>query len=585
MSVMAYFKSSAVQADAASHVDFKGYYRVYYNNTYNLGAQDEGAAFTDSYFAHRLHLEMTFRPTDEIAVYWNLRGPAGARFGNADNGLTTRFVYGEIKQDWGTVVLGRIDDNLDMYGLASLGYQPGDHFRNWGPFDNAGNVDAIRWSNRWDNGFQLMGQYVKLNNNRVEGGSTWAGNDPADGRGNRASDQDYDRYQVEGAYFWDGGGASLNVIYDRNANGGNYIGRDRNPGWVNGRWDDTADLNYTTAWFINPAIMHSWGDFSVHFEGMAGWGKYHADNTRLRGANRWKDTDAEGYGFYLDADYNYGPGNVMLAGWYTSGSDLSDTKDKGLVDIVQGNFYPLLVAYSNVSLGTEARYDARGEGNELTMVGVANNAFVNFIQTGYNNNAFIKTNYGATGTANMQAIVAGLMNDVGMGGDTNMIGAATPGGNFQSKFQAGADGNDRTRTLSFNEGKASNHWAIAVAGNHAFTDDISMNYGLGYLALTNPNYRIAKSATVTNTGANVGNYRFHEQDKDLGFEIDLGFRFQLLDNLTFHSTFGYMINGDAYKSLKGYRLVETGVGEGRIEAVWEDPKNTYIWANTLQFDF
>jgi len=279
-------------------------------------------------------------------------------------------------------------------------------------------------------------------------------------------------------------------------------------------------------------------------------------------------------------------------------SDLGDTKDKGLVDIVQGNFYPLLVAYSNVSLGTEARYDARGETNELTMVGIANNGFANFVEAGYNKNTFL-AGQGLTAALQEFAFLTA-------GGTRNAIGSATDEvwsfdpdtgnaiqevvGMGQSLFQAGAN-NDRTRTLSFNEGKASNHWAIAIAGNHAFTDDISMNYGLGYLALVNPNYRVATGARVDQAGNAAGdqvfNYKYKEQDKDLGFEIDLGVTFQLLDNLTFHSTFGYMINGDAYKSLKGYKLIADGTndGKGQIKAVWEDPKNTYIWANTLQFDF
>jgi len=343
--------------------------------------------------------------------------------------------------------------------------------------------------------------------------------------------------------------------------------------------------------------MHSWGDFSVHFEGMAGWGKYHADNTGFEGwfgginpnpnDKRWKakDTDAEGYGFYLDFDYNYGPGNVMLSGWYTSGSDLGDTKDKGIVDISQGNFYPLLVAYNYNALATGARVDAVGSGDNQNMIGIANNGYRNFIAEGHNARTFIKTDLTNVNIAN---IVGGLMNS-GVAGDTNMIGNAGRSGGGQpdrlaSKFQTSAD-NDRTRTLSFNENKASNHWAIAIAGNHAFTDDISMNYGLGYLALTNPNYRVAKSATVTGAGAAVVDHKFHEQDKDLGFEIDLGFTFQLLDNLSFNSTFGYMINGDAYKTLKGYKLTTADGNTGQIKAVWEDPKNTYIWANTLQFDF
>ena len=76
--------------------------------------------------------------------------------------------------------------------------------------------------------------------------------------------------------------------------------------------------------------------------------------------------------------------------------------------------------------------------------------------------------------------------------------------------------------------------------------------------------------------------RYTEQDKDLGFEVDLSLSFQLLDNLQFISSFGYMFNGDAYKSLRGYQFNDV---TGDIRAVWDDPDDSYVWYNTITFSF
>ena len=561
---------SAVQADAASHIDFKGFYRAYYYNAYNVGGAAEKQAFTDSYFGHRLNIDMTFRPTDEIAVHWRMRSPHFQRWGSSGNmSMETRHVYGEIKQDWGTVLVGRMNEDLDNFGLASLGYMPGSAmFTGMSPFDGGSPVDGIRWTNRWDNGFQLTAQYAKkaINTNTNSFDGYDANGDPT--YSGHSSDADYDRYQVEGAYFWDGGGASLGVIYDRDAtaNGGDTFAVWDSDGFESTAWGrGYGDANVTTAWYVNPAIAHSWGDFSMHFEGMAGWGKTKYNNgwDVRRGRDKVKDQDAEGYAFYLDADYNYGPGNVMLAGWYSSGNDADDSdKNKALVAVDQGNFYPLLVAYNYTSLGGAPR---SSYGAAMNMVTAANSKSLRLDQgAGFVTKDF---DYGDSG--------AFLNNSVLLAGT----------GFEEFGVQVVADGKQR---FANGNGDA-NVWGINLAGNHAFTDDITMNYSLGYLSLVNPNYKVVNKAdfAVGGGGAvNYGAFGYTEQDKDLGFEIDLGFTFQLLDNLTFNTTFGYMFTGDAYKTLKGYKVTEnTTNNTGQVKAVWEDAKDTYIWANTLQFDF
>jgi len=533
---------SAAPAAAASHIDFSGYYRAYYKNEFNLGRQDNG--YTDSYFGNRLHLDITFTPTDEIAVHWRLRGPHFSRWGQEGrNSIETKHIYGEIKQDWGTVYVGKLNEDFDNYGLASMGWQPsGDPMWTlFSPFDNGNEVDGVRYINRWDNGFQLIAQYGKVKD-------YWSNTDKTGGAGTYNefySDGDHDRFNVEGAYFWDGGGASLGFEYNRDATENPYNGAAKYGE------EDRADY-----WFVNPAVMHSWGDFSVHFEGKFGWGTQ--EYAYSKGQAKVKDKDLSGYGLYLDMDYNYGPGNVMLAGWWVSGNayDKKGTKSNALVDM-GANFYPLVVAYNDTSSGT-SRVSTKGGNSNANAVSVANDVD-NFLTGG--------------------AMGAPAVGETFLNGGTaaDFATFVTNGGAMRSQFRR-------------DNGEA-NHWAIALAGSHAFTDDISMHYGVGYLSLVKPNYRVLGSVNHDGLGGFGTGYsgaKYTSQEKDLGWEVDLGFTFQLLDNLKFTTTFGYMFTGDAYKELKGYSAGDvTGLGGAahQVKAVWKDGDDAYSWLNTLTFSF
>ncbi|MDR2945865.1 MAG: hypothetical protein LBV79_03865 [Candidatus Adiutrix sp.] len=129
---------------------------------------------------------------------------------------------------------------------------------------------------------------------------------------------------------------------------------------------------------------------------------------------------------------------------------------------------------------------------------------------------------------------------------------------------------------------SANHWALALTGNHAFTDDIAMHYGLAYLALNEPAYTVATAGRLTGGILEAGSLRYTDQEKDLGIEADLSFSFQLLDNLQFVTSFGYMFNGDAFKSLRGYTYNNA---TGEVNAVWDAPDDSYVWYNTLSFSF
>jgi hypothetical protein len=441
-------------------IDFSGHYRLFQLNYWNQGFDGQDDKSNDFYFVNRLQMDFGFHATDEVSVYWRLRAPAAQRWGTStgSNGNTGNvrsiFYYGEVKQDWGTLAIGKLNDGRTMFGLASLGWVPGGpdvNVTGFEPFDIDDATDGIHYVNRWDNGFQLAAAFLRLNTEF----------NASDG-----DDQTGDLFVVESAYFWDGGGASLGLHYLRD-----------NTGDFNSAPDGKSALKMFR---LNPAAAHSFGDFSVHFEGMAGWGSYD-DND-----NNGKSVDVEGYAFYADVDYNYGPGNINLAGWWASGAKEGDTKDKGAVGMGAGAFNPLVVAYSQLSYGWN-----RGSNTPFP-------------------------------------------------GETSRRGPvdAVSVANAYSNGGRGAD--------------LANHWGLDLNGAHAFTDDLTLTYALAYLALNE-----------SNDGAK----------KSIGFEADLGLQIQLLDNLHFGTTFGYLFAGDALTPRD-----EFGVKLG-------DKEDAYTWVNTLTFTF
>ncbi|UQZ89522.1 hypothetical protein C4J81_10030 [Deltaproteobacteria bacterium Smac51] len=505
----------------------------------------------DNYFSSRLRIDVSFQATDEVSVHWRLESPSDQRWGDRDRRTAENvYYYGQVVQDWGTIRVGRLDGGADEFGLSTLGWAPtlDDEFVNFAPFEGSSEYDSIQYTNEWDNGFGLRASYSKIE-------TEWR---PGEERDHRSGDHDHDRFQVEGYYLWEGGGASLNVMYSRNALA-DGIGYDINDDPI---YNDHGAEDKTTAWFINPAIMHSWGAFSAHFEGMFAWGETKFHNRNGLDAfgdpyDKVKDADADGAGFYLDLDYNYGPGRVNLAGWWVSGNDIGDKDNKAIVDIVDGNFYPLVAAYGYVGFNSAPTWDER-TGENFGAVAIANNS-----SHFYSNSEII--------SIDANAALNGFSIGDDLAGDTGIVAGLT---NAPRAFV------DRTRF----DNNSANHWAIMVSGQHGFTDEITFNYALGYLSLNHPNYRVMKSLDVNGAGAYTG-ASYHSQDKDLGWEIDLGFNIQLLDNLAFTTTFGYLITGDAFKTLKGYHASGDGAGNTNFKAKWEDADNVYTWVNSLTFSF
>jgi hypothetical protein len=104
-----------------------------------------------------------------------------------------------------------------------------------------------------------------------------------------------------------------------------------------------------------------------------------------------------------------------------------------------------------------------------------------------------------------------------------------------------------------------------------------MNYGIGYFRLVKPTFvwigdpaNGYQSAPAVPAGTNP-QYRY--QSKDLGWEIDLGFTFQIYDNVAFETQFGYFFNGNAFETWD----------DGSKS--WKDAKDTFAWGNAITFSF
>ncbi len=111
-----------------------------------------------------------------------------------------------------------------------------------------------------------------------------------------------------------------------------------------------------------------------------------------------------------------------------------------------------------------------------------------------------------------------------------------------------------------------NNWGVALTGKHAVTNWLTLDWAVGYTALVVPNYRWANPVS--------GGLDY--SGKALGWEADLGFTVQLLDNLSISGMFGYMFSGDAYDVVLGY--------DGNVPR-WRSADDSYVLVGTLKFTF
>jgi hypothetical protein len=467
MALGAMLVAGAVQASAASQIDFSGYMRpqVMANSNNGLG-YDKDSKVTDSYIQNRLRLNMAFHATDEVSVYWRLHALNGARWGAnkpEDTAATTKYAYGQVKQDWGTISVGKLKDDFGRVGLESLGWNV------WGVDDDVtdGGVysygdkeyDGIHWANRYDSGFQMVVAGYRLDD--AKAGVTYTLTDdltnPFDGGAIKTKNtQSTDLIILQPSQHWDGGGAALTLTYLKaRTDSGFPVGYYSSI--ANGTGGDPIEVPPYNEYSFSPSFSNTWGDFSLHAAAKMGWGEYESYT-----AGKVK---AEGQTAYVDGDFNYGPGHVNLAAWWVSGDDGSGDKSKGLLDM-GSTFAPLLVVH-NAAEGQVSEGNAIAEANALSSKG---------------------------------------------------FGAAN-----------------------------SNHMAAMLSGGHSLSDDVTLNYAAAYLTLN----KVAEG-----------------RKKDIGTEIDLGLQVQLLDNLEFRSTAGYLMAGKAL-----------------ADADNKKPEDAYSWYNTLYFRF
>lgn len=324
---------------AASQIDFSGYYRVQaysYSGWWqdqshsNDGAND----LSERMIRNRLRMNIVFRPTDGIELKWRVHGPHNARWGraDADYGLTTRYIYGIVKTDFGKISIGRISTDLDSAGLQTLGYVPYYSFGMQGAiFDTDSEKSGIMFRKDWEK-WGVKAFYIK---------ETAIG----PGSDNYGSDQDYDRFSIEPYYKWDKGGVSLALQYDRN------MGRNQsaNATATPPRREAYFDTNYHFT--INPALTHTWAiddkkSLTLNLEGKYAWGerKNGPGTVDAQGNRDTKKRDVDGAGIYADLTYKYGGGNVALSGWWMDGT-ADGSGRHNLVTTGEG-FYPFTVFHS-----------------------------------------------------------------------------------------------------------------------------------------------------------------------------------------------------------------------------------------------
>ncbi|MDR2353844.1 MAG: hypothetical protein LBF22_11970 [Deltaproteobacteria bacterium] len=485
----------SIPSMASSPIEFEGYVKVYHETLSNFsrgpqhgGINLDGFIDRDNFFENKLQITVTFRPQDNVAIVWQFRGPNYQRWGvtgaATPRGLSdrdvvnlyTRAVYGEVTFPWGTIRGGRILEGAPGMnaGLATLGYSPtwGSEFLYLNPFDISDPMDALLYTNSWDNGFYLGLYYSKYVSYWGMETSNYSHNNSRFSHGGY-KDNDMDAFGIEASYSWENGGVGLAVDYTRDMS------------------DPRAEkANYIQ---INPSAIQAWGPFAIHFEAVLGWGK-RTLNRYFSGIldDQSNEFYAGGFGFYLDGVYTYDSGDLTLAGWYTSGTELERTSNGNYVVsrrdhilALLGDFAPFLVAYNGVTLGN----------------GYASNSFDWF-------------------------------------------------------------GYDQENPVANPPSYLTNHWALAFLGNHEITPEIKLNYGIGYFRLVNPNYAVLKN-----------NGQFTLQSKDLGWELDIGATFQILDSVSFETQFGYFFNGSAFDYYD------------RDYDIWRSARDTFAWANVLTFNF
>jgi hypothetical protein len=486
---------SSVTALAETKVKFSGFYKIFHENNVNFTRSADGNnQDSDSYFWHRLQLTIDFTPNENLNVRWVLRAPTGVRWGRVGYGRDGN--RGAERTGYPYDVFTRAiyaTINSD-YGKFTIGRHNG------GLVGNLAGLETLGYGPKY-------GDY--LNNHVFD----W--NLPFDGI----------TYQKK----WDNG-FGINVVYVKEN------GFDEVSSYANSEKDVDKDR-----FGVEPFYLWDGGGASVNFE-------YSRDHSRY---NSYSFTNIQNnvtytYTHPVDKNWSFSVNPAVFftvgdfsfhfegkAAWsetvYKRDANISpaggqprrlvETKKK---DVGLGLYADAVYKYGPGAITLGAWYfdgDDLDEGNSHlpnrkkghSLVGAG--SFSPFLVA-----------YAANGLA-------------GPGTRANNLGDP--------------------RSASPNKYLVGNHWALALFGDHSFTKDVKIHFGLGYFRLVNPR------------DTHQVNGRDVENSKELGYEFDLGVIAKLLDNVSFESHFGYFVNGDAFKDY------DTG----------QKAKNTYAWANALIFTF
>ncbi|MEW5725773.1 MAG: hypothetical protein AB1896_21870 [Thermodesulfobacteriota bacterium] len=306
----------AVPAMAETKTSFSGNYTVwalYVSNPVLAGqSEDEDKA---SYFAQRFRLFVDFAPSENLILHLKTEAvdqEFGGNQGIAANAYGTQATssgqvlstadttgslevynaYMEIKTQVGAFYMGRMLGGTG--GLANIGYTTG--YKSWSPpFDTLQVRDRFKWIMPVGN-LTLIAVWDKR---REEDFSTGAGN-----RATNLQDQDYDIWDVSFVYKFANGAITSDFA------------------WLRSRWGRTpaTAVAQQTDWdalVINPAFILNFGPFGIHGEIQYMDGEM----DRYPQAAGQQATSMEGFQYFIDFTYNYGPGTVGVLYLYAQGDD------------------------------------------------------------------------------------------------------------------------------------------------------------------------------------------------------------------------------------------------------------------------
>ena len=354
---------------AETKVEFSGHYRARYFYDYNLNLSGhEDNTSQSNTFDQRFRIEPKFIVSDALNFQmrinainsrWGANSATYAYTGAfANDSFDVERAFMEITTSFGRFRIGRMSTGAS--GLSALGYSGGRFAAKVGylenlPFDSEGPAQRIMYLGAFGD-FNMAIVYSKLteNDQNNAGSQANAVGAPAAFYG---YDDDRDDLAMVFGYKWGFGAANVTLYYQRNRAGGSEVGGTV-PAWA--VYGLVAPGYDSDIYFIQPAARFFLGPVNINTEVRYQWANFKY-NRFMRGVNNplvtgVDDFNADGWGIYLDAIYDFGPGEVGMMFVWTSPIDLGPSRtgfvgpwgDQRRTGIVTtgADFTPFFVAYS-----------------------------------------------------------------------------------------------------------------------------------------------------------------------------------------------------------------------------------------------